>query len=125
MFRFERVAPKVLEPGNAERYEGVTLAAFLEEEGFSAAFRDRYVLPMSAAVWSCPHEQAGRFPVKTLVRFWQNHLLLETLGRRPLWRVVKGRSRAYVEKILAELGKDARLGAEVVAVEPKGGGGGA
>ena len=123
MFRFERVAPKVLEPENAERYEGMTLAAFLEEEGFSTAFRDKYVLPMSAAVWSCPHEQAGRFPVKTLVRFWQNHLLLETLGRRPLWRVVKGRSRTYVEKILAELGEDARLGAEVVAVEPKGGGG--
>ena len=123
IFRFERVAPKVLEPENAERYEGMSLADFLEEEGFSLAFRDNYVLPMSAAVWSCPHEQAGRFPVQTLVRFWANHLLLETSGRRPLWRVVKGRSRTYVDKILADLGGDVHLGSEVVAVEPKGAGG--
>ena len=35
-----------------------------------------------------------------LVRFWVNHHLLD-LVQRPLWRVVKGRSRAYVQKILA------------------------
>ena len=35
-----------------------------------------------------------------LVRFWVNHHLLD-LVQRPLWRVVKGRSRTYVQKILA------------------------
>lgn len=35
-----------------------------------------------------------------LVRFWANHHLLD-LFQRPLWRVVKGRSRSYVDRIIA------------------------
>ncbi len=35
-----------------------------------------------------------------LVRFWANHHLLD-LAQRPLWRVVRGRSRTYVDAILA------------------------
>lgn len=34
-----------------------------------------------------------------LVRFWVNHHLLD-LTQRPVWRVVKDRSRSYVRKIL-------------------------
>ena len=40
------------------------------------------------------------FPVVMLVRFWANHHLLDIL-QRPLWRVVRGRSRAYVDRIVA------------------------
>ena len=35
-----------------------------------------------------------------LVRFWANHHLLDML-QRPVWRVVTGRSRTYVDAILA------------------------
>jgi predicted NAD/FAD-binding protein len=35
------------------------------------------------------------FPIITLIRFWVNHHLLDII-ERPLWRVVKGRSKAYV-----------------------------
>ena len=38
------------------------------------------------------------FPVGMLVRFWLNHHLLD-LTQRPCWRVVKGRSRSYVDKV--------------------------
>lgn len=44
--------------------------------------------------------QVLAFPVAMLVRFWQNHHLLDVL-QRPVWRVVKGRSRMYVERILS------------------------
>ena len=44
--------------------------------------------------------QVMEFPVVMLVRFWANHHLLDIL-QRPLWRVVRGRSRAYVERIVA------------------------
>ncbi len=44
--------------------------------------------------------QVMEFPVVMLVRFWANHHLLDLL-QRPLWRVVKDRSRSYVNKILA------------------------
>jgi len=40
------------------------------------------------------------FPVQLLVRFWANHHLLD-IFQRPLWRVVKGRSKSYVDRVLA------------------------
>ena len=43
--------------------------------------------------------QVMAFPVVMLVRFWVNHHLLD-LTQRPVWRVVKDRSRTYVHKIL-------------------------
>lgn len=39
------------------------------------------------------------FPVVMLVRFWENHHLLD-LVQRPVWRVVAHRSRQYVRKIV-------------------------
>ena len=47
-----------------------------------------------------PALQVMEFPVVMLVRFWANHHLLD-LFQRPVWRVVKDRSRTYVQKILA------------------------
>lgn len=44
--------------------------------------------------------QVLAFPVQMLVRFWVNHHLLD-LVQRPCWRVVKGRSKSYVDKVLA------------------------
>jgi predicted NAD/FAD-binding protein len=43
--------------------------------------------------------QVLEFPVQMLVRFWVNHHLLDLI-QRPCWRVVKGRSRNYVNKVL-------------------------
>ena len=47
-----------------------------------------------------PRPQVLQFPIQTLVRFWVNHHLLD-LVQRPVWRVVKGRSREYVRKVTA------------------------
>lgn len=49
-----------------------------------------------------------------LVRFWVNHHLLD-IFQRPLWRVIKGRSQAYVTKVLQEL-PDVRTGCGVRSV---------
>ena len=43
--------------------------------------------------------QVLQFPVQMLIRFWVNHHLLD-IFQRPLWRVVKGRSREYVNRVL-------------------------
>ena len=44
--------------------------------------------------------QVLAFPATLLIRFWQNHHLLDVM-QRPVWRVVSGRSQAYVQRILA------------------------
>lgn len=49
-----------------------------------------------------------------LVRFWANHHLLDLI-QRPCWRVVKGRSKTYVDKVLSEL-PDVRTSTPVASV---------
>ncbi len=47
-----------------------TIGEYLEREGYSDAFRDDYLIPMTAAVWSTsPDKCSLEFPAVTLVRF--------------------------------------------------------
>lgn len=47
-----------------------TIGEYLDRQGYSHAFRDNYLLPMAAAVWSTsPDKCALDFPAATLVRF--------------------------------------------------------
>jgi predicted NAD/FAD-binding protein len=50
--------------------------------------------------------------VQMLVQFWVNHHLLSLL-ERPLWRVVSGRSRTYVNAVLAAMPGRVRVNSEV------------
>lgn len=94
---------------------------FLEQQRFSRAFRDWYLLPMVACIWSCPTAQMLSFPVSTLIRFCHNHGLLQVTDR-PQWFTVRGGARHYVHKLLAHL-TDARLSTPVSGVTRLAGGG--
>ena len=89
VFRFGKRAPEVLKPENASTFEGMALGEYLARERYSVFFRENYVVPMCAAIWSCSDRDTMAFPVITLIRFWVNHHLLNVV-ERPLWRVVKG-----------------------------------
>jgi predicted NAD/FAD-binding protein len=50
--------------------EQETIGQYLDREGYSDAFRDDYLIPMTAAVWSTsPDKCSLEFPAVTLVRF--------------------------------------------------------
>src|SRR5574343_1666769 len=91
-----------------------SLREFLSEGRYSAAFADWYLLPMAAAIWSCPTGQMLDMPLATFIRFCQNHGLLQVFDR-PMWRTVRGGGREYVKKIAAQL-DDIRLACPVRAV---------
>jgi predicted NAD/FAD-binding protein len=91
-----------------------TLRDFLREGRYSDAFADWYLLPMAAAIWSCPTGQMLDTPLATFVRFCSNHGLLQVFDR-PAWRTVQGGGREYVKKIAAQL-DDIRLACPVSAV---------
>jgi predicted NAD/FAD-binding protein len=97
-----------------------SLRDFLAAGGYSSAFSDWYLLPMAAAIWSCPTGQMLDMPLATFIRFCHNHGLLQVFDR-PLWRTVRGGGRSYVGKIAAQL-DDVRLGCPVRAVERDAGG---
>ena len=75
--RFNRQAPKLLEAD-----ERITLDDYLEGTEFSRAFRDLYLVPMGSAIWSTDPGRFGRIPVRSFVRFFQNHGLLGIRGSR-------------------------------------------
>lgn len=100
--------------------DGRTLGDFLAAGRYSAALRDWYLLPMAAAIWSCPPAQMLQMPLASFVRFCHNHGLLQVFDR-PQWRTVQGGGRVYVEKIAARL-DDVRTSCPVRAVTREAGG---
>ncbi|MCV2370337.1 NAD(P)/FAD-dependent oxidoreductase [Roseateles oligotrophus] len=87
---------------------------FLRQHGFKPAFRDWYLLPMVACIWSCPTRQMLEFPISTLIRFCHNHGLLQVTNR-PQWYTVRGGAKRYVDKLLSRI-SDARLSCPVQSV---------
>ena len=78
------------------------LQTFLAQHGFGHTFRDTYLLPMLGCIWSCPTAQMLEFPAATMVRFCDNHGLLQ-VNNRPQWFTVKGGSQRYVEAVTSRL----------------------
>jgi uncharacterized protein len=109
--RFHRAARRLLDqhdPGDQ------TLGDFLKTNGVSPYGTAHFVLPLVAAVWSCPSGSALRYPARYLFTFLANHGMLSVSGS-PLWRTVTGGSREYVELAAKQL-PDVRLGTPVRAV---------
>jgi len=93
---------------------GVSIGQYLESRRFSAEFRDDYLIPMAAAIWSTPRVKMLDFPAATFVSFFENHRLIH--NERPMWRTVTGGSRSYLQKLLAPLGDRLRLNAPIESV---------
>ena len=81
-----------------------SLETYLDRGGYGVPFRDWYLYPMAAAVWSTPSMQVGEYPAEAFIRFSLNHGLLDVFDR-PTWRTVIGGSRVYVEALAGQLGR--------------------
>ena len=105
IMRFHKLAKEKL-PGHA------TVDEFLKLHGFGNRFKECFLLPLGAALWSCSTKKFGEFPMEFVMDFLANHQMLQ-VADRPVWRVLKGGSRTYVDKIVAQLGNRLRLNAGV------------
>lgn len=92
-----------------------TLGEFLAENGYGREFTDHYLVPMAAAIWSAEPVSILDMPVSFLVRFFDNHGLLQ-VSDRPAWRVIRGGSREYVSKLVAGHRDRIRLNSKVETV---------
>ena len=114
ILRFNREATALALDEHASARLDEPLERYLERERYSAEFRDGYLLPMAAAIWSCSTATMTRFPLGSFVRFFHNHGLLQVEGR-PRWMTVEGGSREYVSRIVSRL-RDVRLSEPVTSV---------
>ncbi len=115
--RFNRDASAA---ATAQVAAGDSLGDYLERGRYGSAFRDWYLLPMAAAIWSCPTATMLAYPFATFARFCHNHGLLQVTDR-PQWRTVQGGGREYVRRLAAPLA-DIRLNCAVRRVVRSGAG---
>jgi predicted NAD/FAD-binding protein len=94
--RFNTESVKILDD---ERYASHTLKQYISEMGFDEDMLYKYLIPMSAAVWSTPMDLMLEFPAVTLIRFFQNHGFLG-LNTQHQWHTVRGGSRMYRDIII-------------------------
>jgi uncharacterized protein len=87
---------------------------WLVRKGYSPAFRNDFLLPMVACIWSSNLHEMLAVPASTMAGFLDNHGLLD-VGNRPQWRTVTGGSREYVRRVAATF-DEVRTGTPVVSV---------
>lgn len=112
ILRFNREGPALLEKGPG----GETLGDFMQAGGYSEEFRNLYLYPMAAAIWSAEPHRVADMPAFFLLRFFQHHGLLQ-LKDRPQWRVIPQGSREYVRKLVAGFENRIRLNCAVRSIE--------
>ena len=108
ILRFYREAPATLDAEG----EGPALGDYLDARGYSPMFARDHIIPMASALWSSPPRAILDFPVKYLLRFMDNHRMLQ-VDHRPEWRVVQGGSTSYVRAIAADWRASVRLSTPV------------
>ncbi len=108
ILRFHREAPKLLHGDGRE----ITLGEYLAANRYGGRFVDDYLVPMGAAIWSTDPAHMFEFPARFFVRFLHNHGML-TVNDRPVWRVIRGGSARYVERLVAPFRDRIRSGCPV------------
>ena len=97
MRRFNRAAISLLQRPEAECLK---LGDYLDEQRYSEEFREFYLFPMAAAVWSCAPSAIREFPAAMLVRFFENHGML-TINGHPQWKTIPGGCSRYIAPLTA------------------------
>jgi len=92
--------------------EEITLGGYLDAQNYSREFIDHYLIPMGAAIWSTDPTRMLGFPARYFVRFLHNHGML-SVNERPQWRVIRGGSARYVERLTAPFKHCIRLNTPV------------
>ncbi|MGD2160275.1 MAG: FAD-dependent oxidoreductase [Gammaproteobacteria bacterium] len=108
ILRFNREAVQSLEHEDTE----LPLGEYLAKYRYGEEFRNHYIIPMGAAIWSTDPELMQTFPARFFIRFFHNHGLL-TVNDRPVWHVIKGGSRNYLDPLISQYKDNIRLGTPV------------
>ncbi|WP_424326935.1 NAD(P)/FAD-dependent oxidoreductase [Gordonia sp. (in: high G+C Gram-positive bacteria)] len=96
--RFHTLARRVLDEPVGGEAADEPLGEFVRRSRLSGYFRDNFLLPLVAAVWSCDEATAERYPARYLFTFLDHHGMLSVYGS-PSWRTVTGGSATYVQAV--------------------------
>lgn len=104
ILRFNRQAKQDLQEGELN----LPLGEYLRFHAFDDHMIQSYLLPMAAAIWSCPTSTMMQFPASSFLQFFQNHGLLN-IEDRPQWETISDGAQHYIDAILEQANFDIRL----------------
>ena len=113
ILRFNKETRADLAAGTIRSTE--TLGEYLNRNGYSRYFRNNYIVPMGAAIWSAPEIVFEQFSIRFFLQFFNNHGML-SVDDRPTWRVISDGSARYVKAMMERLGDCIHLNSPVQAV---------
>lgn len=94
----------------------VSLGTYLASKGYSRAFTNQFLLPLSSALWSANPRDLTKFPARYLADFFQRHRFLN-LADKIKWQVIRGGSRSYVGPLTRPYQERVRLKTPVAWVK--------
>ena len=98
IIRFNKKANKDLEQNSKEL--NLTLKEYIKP--YSKEFKNNYLIPMGACIWSTASNKMNDFPIYTFLNFLKNHGLLGITTHHQ-WLTVSNGSINYVNKISKEI----------------------
>ena len=93
-----------------------TVRDYVSAHGYGDTFLEEYLVPLGASLWSSPPSEFLRFSMRFVIEFMRNHALLQMSGQ-PVWRVIRGGSRTYVNALLGRFTGTLRLRTPVRLVQ--------
>ena len=108
ILKFHKLAENLPDPDE-------TVDHFVQRSQLGRRFRDDFLLPLGSALWSCSVDRFGKFPMEFVTDFLSNHQMLQA-NNRPIWRVIQGGSRTYVDVIVKQLGERLKLSSPIQQV---------
>ena len=100
ILRFNRFVKKNIDELSNDRRP---LSEWLKNKNFSEQFKENYILPMSAAIWSMGSNDVLNYPISNLFSFFNNHRLLHEKELRPQWLTVSNGSKSYIDLSLIHI----------------------
>jgi uncharacterized protein len=118
--RFWRMVREILAfgrhlPQTAELPAEITLGEHLRVKGYSPMFREYFIIPMGAAIWSAEPRRFEEMPACMFARFFANHGFLNVRDQ-PQWLVIQGGSREYAKALTAPFRDRIRLNCPVHSI---------
>lgn len=110
--RFNTESLKILED---PRYAQYTIGEYIREFKFGDEMLNKYLVPMSSAVWSTPMDKMLDFPAITLIRFFKNHGFLG-LDTQHQWYTLDKGSQSYRELLIAPFRDRIHVGRKAISV---------
>jgi uncharacterized protein len=114
ILRFNRQTTQAMAHGRDADF-AMPLSVYIKSQGYSAAFLNHFIVPLSSAIWSTSADNLLEFPAHTLLRFFYNHGFL---GHFHQWYTVTGGSQVYVDKLVAPFRDRIQLDHAVQALTP-------